>query len=399
MLRSGGLLLLALLVSGMIAPTPTEGGEPKITDWGLCFSDSAKEHAMARLMDVNQRFKVEVMIETFPSIPDNMKAQYQPDNPEEKANFFRRWAVSRTEDENIKGIYILICKSPGHLQIEPDKTTRVRAFTLEDSAKLIKRMAPAMGKKQFDAALTDMVETIQLTLERSLGQHAGRAAPPVQRNPIPGQRAERPALPQQGFPNQALPPGGAGQSTLMGWICLGVVALFVFWVIMALARAFSGRSNYGGGMPGGGPGGMPGGGYGPGYGPGYGGGGGGGFFSSFLGSMFGSAAGNWMFDSFSRGGGGGGGGHSSSWGDTSAPQGGYGPSEPDVLPADQPGAGDFSGDTGNLGGGDFGGGDSGGGGFAGGGGDFGGGGGGDFGGGGGGDFGGGGSGGDFGGDS
>ena len=47
---------------------------------------------MGRLLQINQRFKVEVMIETFPSIPDNMKAQYHPNNPAEKASFFRHWA-------------------------------------------------------------------------------------------------------------------------------------------------------------------------------------------------------------------------------------------------------------------------------------------------------------------
>ncbi|MEI8375017.1 MAG: hypothetical protein WCJ35_19505 [Planctomycetota bacterium] len=380
MLHSGRLLLFAVLASGFIGASPSEGAAAKINDWGLLFSDSAVQQATGKLLKIFSRFKVDVMIETFPSIPENMKSQYKPDNPTEKADFFRRWAVTRAEDEGIKGIYILICKSPGHLQIEPDKSTRMRAFTLEDSSRLIRRVSKLMGKSEFDPALTDIVDTIQSTLERNLGQRTGQAAPSPRRTPIPGQgQRNGQATP----PAQGVPGGEDFSNKLWVWICLGVVALLVFWMILALVRAFSGGGSGGGGY-GGMQGGMPGGGYGPGYGGGS--GGGGGFFSSLLGGMFGGVAGSWMYDSFFRGG-----SHGSSSGDFSSSHGDFGSSDQDSLPADQAGAGDFGGDTNNLGGGDFGSDDStSGGGFDGGGGDFGGGdfGGGDFGGGGGGDSGG-----------
>ena len=83
--------------NGLVATAPIEGAGPKINDdLGSFFSKSAVDHAMGRLLKIYSRFKVEVVIETFSSIPDNMKAQYQPDA---KAEFFRRWAVMRTDDE------------------------------------------------------------------------------------------------------------------------------------------------------------------------------------------------------------------------------------------------------------------------------------------------------------
>jgi uncharacterized protein len=93
----------------------------------------------------------------------------------------------------------------------------------------------------------------------------------------------------------------------------------------------------------------------------------GGFFSSLVGGLFGAAAGNWMYDSFrdnNRG---------SSRGERSSPPSGLGSSEPDPLPADQVGDGDFGRDTDDAGGGGFGNDDStsGNGGFDDGGGDFG----------------------------
>src|SRR5262249_45521995 len=78
----------------------------------------------------------------------------------------------------------------------------------------------------------------------------------------------------------------------LGYVCLGIAALVMVWVIFGLIRSATGgaRGGYAGG--------------GPGYagGPGFGGGGGGGFFSSLLGGMFGAAAGMWMYNHFFGGG-------------------------------------------------------------------------------------------------
>ena len=293
MLPSRWFLLFALLAFGLLLPASncgrrTEGGRSR-----EFFSKSAREQATRKIQEIYRRFKVEVVIETFPSIPDTMRAQYKP---EEKARFFRRWAETRATDEGLKGIYVLICKNPGHLQIEPDQVVRRKAFTLDQRDALVANATRLMSQKQYDAALAEIVDGIEAALETDLGRRGG-------------------ALPAQRTPN-AVPPGAAMQgSGLLGWVCLAVVAILVFWLISAVTRMFRG----GGAMPGGGPGGMSGGGYGGGgYGPSYGGGGGGGFLSSLVGGIFGAAAGNWMYDSFFRGG-----GRSSSWGDTSVPQGGF----------------------------------------------------------------------------
>ena len=212
MLRSGGLLLVALLVGELVAPVPLKAAEPRVVDQAQFFSKAAVEQATRKVQEIRRRFKVDVVIETFPSIPENMKAEYKP---EEKKAFFLRWADARAAGEGVKGIYVLICKNPGHLQIAPDQLTiRKREFTLEESAALVRRVTKLMDQKQFDAALSEMVNTIESTLATNLGQRSGRAVPPA-----------------QGIPN-SWPLGGAGQSSpLVGWICLGVVVLLVVWLI------------------------------------------------------------------------------------------------------------------------------------------------------------------------
>ena len=119
MLRFGCCFLLALLANGLVVSSAVRAAEPRVNDRAEFFSKSAVEQAMAKMQDIQRRFKVTIVVETFPSIPDNMKARYKP---AEKETFFRRWAETRAADEGVKGVYVLICRKPGHLQIEPDES-------------------------------------------------------------------------------------------------------------------------------------------------------------------------------------------------------------------------------------------------------------------------------------
>jgi uncharacterized protein len=285
----------------------------------------------------------------------------------------------------VKGIYVLICKDPPHLQIDVDNATRAKSFTPQDRDRLAKKMGDLLGKEN-DAALAQGVDFVQTTLRANLGRRAETSGPAAGPSVAPG--GPRPPAAR---PVDEHPPAQASETPWLRWVFIGLAVLVGIWVLRALMHGLAGAGGGGAGRGYGG-GGM--GGYGGG------GGGGGGFLSGMLGGMFGAAAGNWLYDSFGRG------GHSR---DSSHAFGGQGENQ-GMTPRDEPGAGDFSGDAGSgadfggndagggntggdAGGADFGGGDAGGGDLGGGGGDFGGGGG-DFGGGGG-DFGGGG--GDFGG--
>ena len=332
-LSGSGMLAVSLILALPAAATAWVNDEAKL------FSPEAVAQADGRIQDIVHHFHRDLTIDTIESIPADMQAEYQQSG---KAKFFLDWADRRAKDKRLQGIYVLICKNPGHLEIVLDKSIREHGFTFADRDLLAKQMLGLLKEKRYDAALAEAVNFV----DSRLRAHQGRAAAPLPAQPHPG----GPQNPAQGSP-------------ILGWICFGVAALVGIWLVMAVVRMlFGGGRGYGPGGPGSG-------GYGPG---GYGGGGGGGFLSSMLGGMFGAAAGNWIYDSF-RGGGRGG-----SWGGGGMTAGDSG-SSPDS------GAGDFSGDPG--GGGDFGGDPGGGGGdFGGGGGDIGGGGG---------DFGGGGGGGDF----
>jgi uncharacterized protein len=305
-----------------------------VSDEGGFFSAAAVEKADAKINEIYREYGKGLLIDTVAGVPESQQAKY---NELGKKDFFVAWARQRAEEARAKGIYVLICRKPAHVQVEMDRETRGKAFTAQDRERLLKGMIPLLKNKQNDAALLQTVDFVGATFRANLGR---RAAAPAG---VPGVE-------------HAARHGGVSS---WGWIGIIIVVLLGCWLLMGVMRGIGGMG--GGGGPGGG---------------GWGGGGGGGFFSSLLGGMFGAAAGSWLYDSF-RGG-----------------SQGFGSSGYQDTPTGDQGAGDFSGDTGggadfgddsgggvaeDPGGGDFGGGDSGGGGF--GGGDFGGGdsGGGDFG--------------------
>ncbi len=351
---------------------------PEVKDGAGFFTPGALTKANAQITEIQKKFRKDLLIETFPGVPADKAEAFGKLDKQGRSRFFQDWAIERARGERVEGIYVLITKQPGHVQVEVGKNEQKRGFRVPaDSDRLSKILLQNFQKKEYDSGLLEAVQFV----EQKLGENLGVAARPAS-EPLP-------AIIDQGVHKVA--PAVQGASG-MSWILIIIVVLIGFWILRALFRGIfhmlggGGPRQYGPG-PGPGPGyGGPGAGYG---GPGYG-GGGGGFMSGMLGGLFGAAAGNWLYDSFGRGGGGFGGGGFGGGGGSYG--GGSGPAPSDADQDYSGSGGDFGGgsqDDGGGSGGDFGGGDSGGGDFGGGGGDFGGGGG-DFGGGGGGDFGGGG---------
>lgn len=272
-----------------------------------------------------------------------------PKDEKQRGKFFLELARELATADKARGIYILVCRSPGYVQVIADKATRERGLSEADERKVrdillegfreaakLEKEKPEQAVERRDKALVAAVQFVVEDLRNT--------TPPASSG---GQRA--------GLPGPAQAVRELEGNSLAGWICIGLVALLALWLIVGFIRALSGMGSA----------------------PAAGGGGGGGFFSSLLGGLFGAMAGMWLYNHLFGG--------SSSWsGDSS----GWGSTEAGSS-GGVAGEGDFSGDTGaggsfdtgDAGGGDVGGGDVGGGDW--GGGDFGGG---DFGGDGGGDF-------------
>ena len=160
-----GILLIGFMAVGWDFRCRRRPATPKISDEAGFFSKEAVEKATDKLNDIQRRFKVEVVIETYAAIPDAMKADYKPEN---KADYFKQWAEKRAMHQSVKGVYTLICKDPAYLYMEPDKAVRRKAFTLDDRNALVARVRKQMHEKKFDEALAEIVDSIDTTLSAHL---------------------------------------------------------------------------------------------------------------------------------------------------------------------------------------------------------------------------------------
>jgi uncharacterized protein len=273
-------ILVAAAVA-LLAAAPAAAVTPGVKDEAHFFSAGAVEKADRVIRDVKERYHKDLLLETVKTPPDDQADKVKKMDRPERERFFEEWAGKRSRQEGVQGVYVLICKEPGHVQVEVGDETRQRAFTVENRDRLRDILVKAFKAKEYDEGLLDGVEYVRHAIKENLGER-GRG------------RAESPGGPVPGGQGPAVPAFGLGPCVL-GLLCLGVVVLAVIGLVRWLSRAGGGYA------PGGsGPGGYgPGGGYGapaPGY------GGGGGFLGSLFGSMFGSAAGNWIYDRMFRGG-------------------------------------------------------------------------------------------------
>lgn len=314
------LALTAWLVDARTGSALAARSKTFVQDQAGLFDPAVINSVNQELAQTDQQYHEDLVVESFAAIPAVKEADERRLG---KKEFFAEWARERAKALQVTGVYVLICKHPGHLQVEVGNETRKRAFTLANRDQLVQILDRRFEAGQFNEGLQQGTAYFRQSLQANLG--TGRPAAGGDGN---------------GKPHKGWSPLGGG---LMGLVCIGLAVLAVIWVIMGIVRAASAAR--GGNGPGPGPG------YGPGYGPapGF---GGGGFMPGLLGGLFGAAAGNWMYDRFFRGDSGP--GYGGGWGSAPAP----GAGQP--VDTDYSGAGADFGDSGTVGdtsgGADFGGG-------------------------------------------
>ena len=80
------------------------------------------------------------------------------------------WAEQRAKDLGVNGVYLLICKEPGRVEVFVDEQTRKKAFPLGERDKLVKKMLEQFRDKKFDAGLLEGIDFIGSSLKANLGK-------------------------------------------------------------------------------------------------------------------------------------------------------------------------------------------------------------------------------------
>lgn len=319
----------------------TSASAADIDDQGSFFSETALQQANRQIAELQQKHNIDLRIETFRHVPADKTDAVARMEKGARDKYFVEWMQSRAKATKSTGIFILICKQPGHVEVGISSQLRKRGFGLAERSALRDQLLTSFRSKNYDAGLTGAVGSVVKTASKIKPQAQGAA------------EHRRPA------PAPAPVPQAEKKSPFGSLLIIAVIAIAGIWLLTAIVRAFSG--NHGAASPPGGMGGM-------------GMGGGGSMFGSLMTGMFGAMAGHWIYDSFF-------GGNQAHAQDQFHDGGDFGGSGGDDFQgsggdfdSDDSGGGDFGGDDfgggGDFGGDDFGGGDFGGGDFGGGGGDF-----------------------------
>ncbi len=283
--RFAACLLLMGLTSNLMATAAMESNH--VMDQGSFFSSEAIQKANEQI----DRFMTngrQIIIETFPSIPDNRKASFKEDN---KEPFFKEWAMERMQERQVNGVYVLICKEPSFLEVGVSSSVFPRLFNANNRELLTKELIALFKQKKYDEGLLMITQSVPRMMRENarggvrVGMVRIEAPPEFERKLASGEIKAPNAEPEQGF------------SIL--WIVAGVLGIWIlFGLIRALLRPATPPQQASGAMAMEGAGSDQAGGYArptPLYGRG-----GGGFFNTFLGGMFGAAAGHYIYDSFFR---------------------------------------------------------------------------------------------------
>ena len=111
------------------------------------FSENAKSEANRRILDIEKRFKHDLVIETFVSIPDDVKKGVDLKDRPAANRMYDQWARKQASSLRVNGVYILLSKDPAHLQIEVGNETQKKIFSLLDRDNLTSLMISKLKEK------------------------------------------------------------------------------------------------------------------------------------------------------------------------------------------------------------------------------------------------------------
>src|SRR5262249_6129619 len=146
-------------------------GNARVRDGGGFFKPETIKQANEILNEIKKRDHRDVVVETYATVPAGKDNEVK--DKESRERFFKSWAASRARDLDLNGILILICKNPGHLEIEVgNKTSHV--FNDEHRATLRRMLLKSFNEKEYDSGLLEGLQYVQRTFNAGTSSSGGR---------------------------------------------------------------------------------------------------------------------------------------------------------------------------------------------------------------------------------
>jgi uncharacterized membrane protein YgcG len=173
-LRFGRWVGLPLLFLALAA-APALAVVPEVQDGAAFFKPETIAKANDALAEIGKKHHKDLLIETYATVPADKVEAVKAMDKEARGKFFQEWGNSRARRRMVNGIYVLISKDPGHIQVEVGNETQKAAFTTKDRDRLRDILIEAFQKKEYDRGLLDAVQFVEKTLDENPAAPSRRA--------------------------------------------------------------------------------------------------------------------------------------------------------------------------------------------------------------------------------
>jgi uncharacterized protein len=154
------LRVLALALGVALAGAGRAGAvAPEIKDDGKFFSAEAIKKANDRIRELARKYGRDLLIETYPAVPAGQAEKVKGMSRDERTRFFQAWAQERAEAAVVNGVYMLVCREPGHIQVEISPKARA-VFDNQARDRLIQLLIADFREKHFDDGLLAAVKFV-----------------------------------------------------------------------------------------------------------------------------------------------------------------------------------------------------------------------------------------------
>ncbi|HEV3257361.1 MAG TPA: TPM domain-containing protein [Gemmataceae bacterium] len=158
-------LFAAVVLALLSAARPAAALTPAVRDNADFFSPAAVQKADDQIADIRRHHQTDLVIETFKTVPPKRSDEVKRMEAGARQRFFAAWANDRMKRNGIKDIYVLICRSPGHVQVAVGEHAR-RGFAKADEQKLSDLLLARFKANEKDKGLLEAVAYVQTALAK-----------------------------------------------------------------------------------------------------------------------------------------------------------------------------------------------------------------------------------------
>ena len=170
--RPSSLAAFAVGLALLAAPGARAAADPCIVDGGTFFSRDAASEADDIIRAIRDAYGRDVVVETYPSVPEHLKDDLAREG---KEKFYENWLNRRARELGVRGVFVLMTREPGRVQVGVDRATRARLFTVADREALREILANAFRARRFDRGLLEGLRFVR----RRMGENSAAERSPT----------------------------------------------------------------------------------------------------------------------------------------------------------------------------------------------------------------------------